>query len=155
MLVGRFKLCYNLPHQSGENRFFEKHMWKNEECRCLLNVFNNIWAGSFSFYERLVINKAFLFVSYMHKLQSPLMYFSNTEVFYEGEEAIPILDKKTKPQQVRQTWTVHSITDEQISSLQSPALGSKPDIYKENGAQTKKATTKVAGRQGKTSEVQS
>lgn len=113
------------------------------------NVSNNIWAGSFFFLWNVSSYLIRLFYLYhMHKLQSPLMYFSNTEVFYEGEEAIPILQiRKLNLSKLGRHELVHSITDEQISSLQSPALGSKSGhLHKENGVKTQKGNDE-GGRQ--------
>lgn len=105
------------------------------------NISNNIWAGSFFFLWNVSSQLIRLFYSYhMHKLQSPLMYFSNTEQFYEGEKAIPILQiRKLNLSKLGRHELVHSIKDEQISNLQSPALGSElGHLHKENAVNTQK-----------------
>ena len=105
------------------------------------NVSNNIWAGSFFFLWNVSSYLIRLFYLYhMHKLQSPLMYFSNTEVLYEGEKATPTLQvRKLNLSKLGRRELVHSIKDEQISNLQSPALGSElGHLHKENGVKTQK-----------------
>lgn len=59
------------------------------------NISNNIWPGSSFFLWNVPSHLISLYICVMlHKLQSPLMCFSNAEEFSEGEKAgnaIPIL----------------------------------------------------------------
>lgn len=84
-------------------------------------------------------NKAFLFVSYAQTTK-PSDVLSNTEEFYEGEKAIPILQiRKLNLSKLGRHELVHSIKDEQISNLQSAALGSElGHLHKENTVNTQK-----------------